>query len=156
MTPEQRLEKLAIELPAVPTPVGLYQPLVVSRGMAYLSGQGPTVDGRPAFHGQVGGGLAVDDATQAARLCALNALAMLRSELGSLNRVRRIVKVLGFIASAPGFHQQPIVLNGASTLFNDIFPTGHARSAIGTNLLPFNIPVEVELVAELEGDVAAQ
>ncbi|HRP47889.1 MAG TPA: RidA family protein [Trueperaceae bacterium] len=156
MTPEHRLEKLGIELPAAATPVGLYQPVVVSRGVAYLSGQGPTVNGRPAFYGQVGGELTLDDATQAARLCALNALAVLRAELGSLNRVRRIVKVLGFIASAPGFHQQPIVLNGASTLLNDIFPTGHARSAIGTNLLPFNIPVEVELVAELEGDVAPQ
>lgn len=149
MTAEQRLERLGLQLPPAPQPVAMYRPVVVAGGMAYVSGQGPTVDGRPASVGLVGSDLSEEEGAQAARLCALNALAVLRTHLGTLDRVARIVKVLGFVASAPGFYRQPVVMNGASALFNDVFPDGHARSAIGTSVLPFNIPVEVELVAEL-------
>lgn len=149
MTAEQRLIRLGVQLPPPPQPVAMYQPVVVVGGMAYVSGQGPTADGRPVYTGLVGRDLDEEEAVRAARLCAVNALAALRAHLGTLDAVARIVKVLGFVASAPGFHDQPLVMNGASALLNDVFPDGHARSAIGTSSLPYNIPVEVELVAQL-------
>lgn len=149
MTAEQRIKELGIELPPPPQPVALYRPVVISGGMAYISGQGPNLGGEPQYVGLVGSEVSREEAIQAARLCALNALSVLHDQLGSLDRIARIVKVLGFVASAPGFYDQPGVMNGASSLLNEVFPAGHARSAIGTSVLPFNIPVEVELIAEL-------
>jgi len=149
MTAEQRLARLGITLPEAPRPVALYQPVVVSGNLVFISGQGPRVAGERQYVGAVGSDLTIEEGAEAARQCALNALAQLRTHLGSLDRVARIVKVLGFVVSAPDFHDQPLVMNGASGLFNDVFPSGHARSAIGTSVLPSNIPVEVELIAEL-------
>lgn len=149
MSAEERLRLLGIELPSPPQPIALYRPVVVSGNLAYVSGQGPTIDGQPVVRGRVGDDVSEEEGARAARLCALNALAALRAEFRSLDKVARIVKVLGFVACAPDFYRQPAVMNGASALLNDVFPVGHARSAIGTSVLPSNIPVEVELIAEL-------
>jgi enamine deaminase RidA (YjgF/YER057c/UK114 family) len=120
--------------------------------LAFVSGQVPISDGKPMWTGKVGHDLEVDEATEAARRCALQLLAALREELGSLDRVARIVKVTVFVASAPGFTDQPKVANGASDLLVDVFGDAgkHARAAVGVAELPLGAPVEVELIAELE------
>ncbi len=152
MTVEDRLQEAGLELPEVPTPVANYVPAVRSGSLVFLSGQGPTVGGKPMWTGLVGDAVSEDAAYQAARLCALNCIAVLKRELGDLSRVSRVVKLLGFVASAPDFDRQPLVMNGASDLLALAFGDSgrHARSAIGTSRLPFNIPVEVELVVEVE------
>lgn len=148
---EERLKELGTRLPEPPKPVAKYVPLVVSRGMAYVSGQGPIVDGQPAFTGRVPDQVTPADAQVAARLAGLNALAILQRELGTLDRVARVVKLLGWVASAPGFGGQPDVMNGASELMHQVFGERgrHARTAVGTNQLPNGIPVEVEMIVEL-------
>jgi enamine deaminase RidA (YjgF/YER057c/UK114 family) len=120
--------------------------------LAFVSGQVPISDGKPMWTGKVGRDLEVDEATEAARRCALQLLAALRGELGSLDRVSRIVKVTVFVASAPGFSDQPKVANGASDLLVDVFGDAgrHARAAVGVAELPLGAAVEVELIAELK------
>ena len=151
MGPEDRLRDLAIELPPAPTPVASYVPVVVSGRLAYVSGQVPMAEGRLLWTGKLGKDLDVSDGARAARRCALQALAALRAELGSLDRVRRIVKVSVFVASDPGFTDQPKVANGASDLLVEVFgdPGRHARVAVGVAELPLGGPVEVELLAEV-------
>ncbi|MBE3591093.1 MAG: RidA family protein [Firmicutes bacterium] len=152
---EARLAELGLTLPPVPAPVAAYVPAVRAGRFVYTSGQLPMVEGRLAYQGKVGADLPVEEGYQAARICALNALAALQSAAGSLDRVERIVKVVGFVASAPGFNEQPKVVNGASELLGQVFGEAgrHARSAVACNELPLNAPVEVELVALLaEGD----
>ena len=152
-TPEQRLEELGIDLPEAATPVAAYVPTVRSGNMVYVSGQVPLVDGKVAYTGRLGqGGLGLDDGVQAARRCAINVLAALAAELGELSRIRRIVKVTGFVASEPDFVDQPKVVNGASELFVEVFGEAgkHARSAIGVAALPLGVPVEVEAVVEVD------
>lgn len=149
--PERRLRELGLTLPPPPDPVASYLPAVRTGELLFLSGQGPTRDGRPVYTGKVGGNLSEEEGREAARLCTLNLLAVTRAELGSLEPVRRIVKLLVLVASAGGFDRQPYVANGASELLVEIFGEAgrHARSAVGTNQLPFDIPVEIEMVVEV-------
>ena len=149
---DARLAELGISLPEVVRPVGAYVPAVRSGSYVYVSGQLPLVAGKLVFVGKVGAEVTPEQGKEAARVSGINALAALASVVGSLDKVKRIVKVTGFVASAPGFTAQPGVVNGASDLFKDIFgETGqHARSAIGVAELPLGVPVEVELIAEVE------
>jgi enamine deaminase RidA (YjgF/YER057c/UK114 family) len=148
---EARLAELDLELPPAPSPVASYIPVVIAGGFAFLSGQVPLSEGELLWSGKVGADVDVETAAAAARRCALQALAVLRGELGSLDRVRRIVKLTVFVASAPGFTEQPKVANGASDLLADVFGElgRHARSAVGVPELPLGAPVEVEMVAEI-------
>ena len=151
--PAERLAELGLTLPPVAAPGGAYVPAVRSGAFVYTSGQLPTVDGKLPAVGKVGGEVSVSDAAALARTCALNALAAAASQAGGLDGIRRIVKVTGFVASAPGFGGQPQVVNGASELLIEVFGEDgrHARSAVGVAELPLNSPVEVELIAEVRG-----
>ncbi|MBX6768145.1 MAG: RidA family protein [Actinomadura rubrobrunea] len=150
-TPEERLRELGLELPEVAAPAGSYVPTVRTGSLVYTAGQVPFVKGELRVTGKVGAEVGLEDAVEQARICALNAIAALRAEIGELSRVRRIVKVVGFVASAPDFYDQPKVVNGASDLLRDVFGDAgrHARSAVGVAALPLNAPVEVELIAEI-------
>jgi enamine deaminase RidA (YjgF/YER057c/UK114 family) len=148
---ESRLVELGIELPAVPAPAGAYVPAVISGSLVFTAGQLPFVDGALPATGKVGAGVSADDAKAFARTAAINALAAARGVLGSLDRVTRVVKVVGFVASDPSFAGQPGVINGASELLGEVFGAeagAHARSAVGVAVLPLDAPVEVELVLE--------
>lgn len=148
MSIQQRLDELGITLPAVVPPVASYVPAVSANGFVYTSGQLPMVDGAMPHLGKVGGEVSAEDAQADARQCALNGLAAIAAEIGSLDRITRIVKVVGFVASAEGFQGQPGVVNGASDVLGEIFGDAgkHARSAVGVAELPLGAPVEVELV----------
>lgn len=148
---EKRLLEAGTTLPDAASPVANYVPAVRTGNLVFISGQGPKVDGRPVYRGVVGSALSEEEAYEAARLCAVNSLAALKREIGDLDLVTRVVKLLGFVASAPDFERQPFVMNGASDLLALAFGEAgrHARSAIGTNKLPFDIPVEIELIVEV-------
>jgi enamine deaminase RidA (YjgF/YER057c/UK114 family) len=150
-TPEARLEELGIALPAPVAPVAAYLPCVRTGDLVYVSGQVPLVEGSPTATGRLGAGVALDDGVAAARQCAVNVLAALKAELGELSRVRRVVKVTGFVASEPDFTDQPKVVNGASELFGEVFGDAgrHARAAVGVAALPLGVPVEVEAIVEV-------
>jgi enamine deaminase RidA (YjgF/YER057c/UK114 family) len=149
--PTERLASLGLTLPPVAAPVAAYVPAVRTGGFVYTSGQLPTVDGKLPAVGKVGAEVSASDAAELARTCALNALAAAAAAAGGLDAIGRIVKVTGFVASAPGFSGQPQVVNGASELLLEVFGEDgrHARSAVGVAELPLNAPVEVELIAEL-------
>ena len=151
MGAEDRLRELGLELPPPPRPVASYVPVALSGNLAFVSGQVPMADGKLLRAGKVGAELDVQAGAEAARRCALQCLAALRAELGSLDRVRRVVKVTVFVASAPGFTEQPKVANGASDLLVDVFGDAgrHARVAVASPELPLGAPVEVELIAEI-------
>jgi enamine deaminase RidA (YjgF/YER057c/UK114 family) len=151
--PEARLRELGHELPPVPEPAGSYVPATRAGTLLFTAGQVPIQGGELAKTGKVGDALTVEEAQEAARVCALNALAAAAAEAGGLNNISRIVKVTGFVASAPGFNGQPQVLNGASDFLGEVFGEAglHARSAVGVAELPLDAPVEVELVVELGG-----
>ena len=148
---ENKLRELGLELPAVPKPAGSYVPAVSSGTFLFTAGQLPFENGELRCKGKVGDAVAPEEAREAARLCALNALAAAASEAGGLSNVRRILKVTGFVASAPGFNDQPAVINGASDLLGEVFGEAgvHTRSAVGVAELPLDAPVEVELVVEI-------
>ena len=148
---DDRLRELGIELPPPPQPVASYVPVVVAGGLAFVAGQGALQDGAVLYPGHVGADVTVEQAQEAARRCALQALAALRAELGSLDRVSRIANVTVYVASAPGFTQQPVVANGASDLFVEVFEEAgrHARAAVGVPELPLGLSVEVAVVAEV-------
>jgi enamine deaminase RidA (YjgF/YER057c/UK114 family) len=145
-----RLSELGIELPPVVKPVAAYVPAVRTGNLVYTAGQLPMVAGELPAKGSVGGGVTPEEAKALARICALNALAAVDSLVG-IEAITRVVKVVGFVASAPGFHGQPGVVNGASELFGEVFGDAgaHARSAVGVAELPLNAPVEVELIVEV-------
>jgi enamine deaminase RidA (YjgF/YER057c/UK114 family) len=147
---EARLAELGLTLPEVAAPAGAYLPAVVSGDLVFTAGQLPFVDGALPATGKVGADVSPDDAKAYARTSALNALAAAASAIGSLDRVTRVVKVTGFVASDPSFSGQPGVLNGASELLGEVFGEAgtHARSAVGVAVLPLDSPVEVELVLE--------
>lgn len=149
-TIDARLAELGISIPPLAKPVAVYVPAVISGHHVFTSGQLPFVDGALPATGKVGAEVAAEDAARYAGQCALNALAAVQSVIGSLDRITRIVKVTGYVASAPDFTGQPAVLNGASELLGSIFgDVGvHARSAVGVAVLPLDAPVEVELVVE--------
>ncbi|ALE93197.1 LysR family transcriptional regulator [Arthrobacter alpinus] len=149
---EARLMELGMTLPAVAAPVAAYVPAVVAGNNVFTSGQLPFIDGKLTVTGKVGAGVSAEDAKKLAAVCAVNALAALKSVIGDLDRVTRIVKVVGFVASDPSFTGQPGVINGASELLGEVFgEVGiHARSAVGVSVLPLDSPVEVELIAEFQ------
>jgi len=151
-TPESRLEKMGLTIPAVAKPVAAYVPAVRTGSYVYTSGQLPMVDGKLAATGKVGGDVDADTAKGLAQICALNALAAIRAEIGELSSVARVVKVVGFVASTPDFTGQPGVVNGVSELLGEVFGDAgvHARSAVGVASLPLDAPVEVELVVEVK------
>lgn len=151
MTPEERLAELGLAVPEVPTPVAVYLPAVRTGNYIFTSGQLPMRDGQLIATGKVGGEITVDQAVECARQCALNAIAAVRAEIGDLSKVKRIVKVVAFVASTPDFTGQPGVANGASELFGEVFGEigRHARSAVGVPVLPLDAPVEVELLVEV-------
>jgi enamine deaminase RidA (YjgF/YER057c/UK114 family) len=146
----ERLAELGIELPPVVPPVAAYVPAVRTGNLVYTSGQLPMQSGSLAQTGKVGGPVSPEEAKALARVCALNALAAVDSLVG-IDSVTRVVKVVGFVASAPGFNGQPGVINGASQLLGDVFGDAgaHARSAVGVSELPLDAPVEVELIVEV-------
>jgi enamine deaminase RidA (YjgF/YER057c/UK114 family) len=145
-----RLEELGIKLPQVVAPLAAYVPAVRTGNLVYTAGQLPLVDGKLPTTGKVGRDVAPDVGKTLARVCALNALAAVDSLVG-LDSVTQVVKVVGFVASAPGFHGQPGVINGASDLLAEVFGDSgaHARSAVGVAELPLDAPVEVELIVEV-------
>ncbi|MEV1170017.1 RidA family protein [Nonomuraea sp. NPDC049784] len=151
MTPEQKIAELGLKLPEVPAPAGAYVPAVRTGNLVYTSGQVPFVDGKLQRTGKVGADLTTEEGAEQARICALNALAALKAEVGDLQKVVRIVKVVVFVASDPAFTEQPKVGNGASELLAEVLgePGRHARSAVGVAALPLDAPVEVELIAEV-------
>ena len=149
---EDRLAELGLALPDVAAPVAAYTPAVRTGDLVFTSGQVPTVDGKVVATGKVGAEVDAADAQEYARICALNALAAVKALVGDLDKVRRVVKVVGFVASAPDFTGQPGVINGASELFNQVFGDAgvHARSAVGVAVLPLDVPVEVEILVEVD------
>jgi len=153
-SPESRLEELGIKLPATPAPAGAYVPATRAGNLVFTAGQLPLEAGELNIRGKVGDTVGVGEAREAARLCAMNALAAASTQTGGVDGISRIVKVTGFVASAPGFNEQPQVINGASEFLGEIFgDTGlHARSAVGVAELPMDAPVEVELVVETAPD----
>lgn len=148
---EDRLAELGLTVPAVVPPVAAYVPAVRDGHLVFTSGQLPMVDGGMAATGKVGAEVEPEVAKEMARACALNAIAAIRAEIGDLDQVVRVVKVVGFVASAPSFTGQPFVVDGASELFVKAFADKgvHARSAVGVAALPLDAPVEVEVVVSV-------
>lgn len=151
-TPEDRIAGLGLTLPSESPPLAAYVPAVRSGDLVFTSGQLPRLDGKLLGTGKVGAEVTAEDARELAKACILNALAAIRAEVGDLSKVRRVVKVVGFVASDPGFNDQPGVVNGASELLGEVFGERgvHARSAVGVAVLPLDAPVEIELVVEVE------
>lgn len=151
MSHEQRLTQLGITLPAPPKPVATYIPAVLAGELLFLSGVIPFRDGKLVFEGKLGRELTVEQGAEAARIALLNALAIIRQELGTLDRVKKIVRMTGHVASAEGFVQHPVVINGASDLLVRIFDEAgrHARVALGAAELPLNAPIEIELIVQV-------
>ncbi len=148
--PSQRLAELGLTLPPVAAPLAAYIPAIASAGQVLTSGQLPTVQGALVATGKVGAEVTVEQATQAARVAVLNALAAAASEVGGIDNIRRVVRMVVYVAGTPDFTAQPQVANGASELLGEIFgPLGrHVRSAVGVASLPLDAPVELELVVE--------
>ena len=150
-TPEERIVELGLTLPEVVPPVAAYRPSVRSGDHVYVSGQLPFVEGELLATGKVGAEVDADRARELAAVCALNAIAAVKAEIGDLSKVVRIVKVGGFVASTPDFTGQPGVINGASELLGEVFGEAgvHARAAVGVVALPLDAPVEVDMVVEV-------
>lgn len=151
MSFELRLKELGIELPAAPKPVANYLPVVRVGDLLFLSGVLPSKEGQLVMAGKLGADVSIEQGVAAARLAVLNALAIVKAEAGSLDRVKRIVKMVGHIASAAGFTDQPLVLNGASDLLVAVFGEAgrHARVAVGAAELPRQAPIEIELIVQV-------
>ena len=151
-TPEARLAALGITLPDAPAAVGAYVPAVQFGNLVVTSGQLPMRDGKVAYTGKVGSDLCAETGAEAAQLCALNCLVQIKGVIGELSRVKRIVRVEGFVNSAVGFTSQPAVMNGASHFLTDVFGEAgrHTRIAVGSNELPLDAAVEVVVWAEVE------
>lgn len=152
MTAEDKLTVLGLSLPKPPAPVGAYLRARRTGNLLFLAGQIPFVEGKVKYSGKVGGELELKEGYEAAKLCALNALSVMKAELGSLDRIVQLVRVTGFVCSAEGFTDQAKVVNGASELFGDVLGEagGHARIAIGVASLPLGAAVELEVIAEVE------
>lgn len=152
MTPEEALAKLGLHLPQPVKPVAAYVPTVRSGNLVFVAGQIPMVDGKLAKAGQLGKDVTLEEGAALARTCALNCLAAVKAEVGDLSKVKRVVRVGAFVASADAFTDQPKVANGASELLVQVFGDKgrHARAAVGVNVLPLGAPVEVEMLVEVE------
>ncbi len=151
-TPEDRLKQAGYTLPSPPKPVASYIPYVRTGNLLFISGQIPIKDGKPAYTGKVGDALDVETAQEAARLCVVNALAVARSALSDLRRVKRVVRAVGHVAASDGFTDVHVVTNGASDLLADVFGDSgrHSRLALGAAELPLNVPFELDLILEVE------
>jgi enamine deaminase RidA (YjgF/YER057c/UK114 family) len=149
--PEQRLAELGLSIPEMVRPMAAYVPTVRSGAFVYTAGQLPIVAGALPRTGKLGAEVSTDQGRELAQQCALNALAAIKAEVGDLASVKRVVKVVGFVASAPEYYDQPEVINGASELLGAVFGEAgkHARSAVGVAVLPRNAPVEVEVIVEV-------
>jgi enamine deaminase RidA (YjgF/YER057c/UK114 family) len=151
MSPEERLKKLGIELPEAPIPLGSYIPVVKTGNLVFLSGILPVKQGKLTKQGRVGEDISLDEAREEAKTATINALSVLKAHVGSLDKVKRCIKITGYVASAPDFTEQPKVLNAASDLLYEIFGEAgrHVRAAVGVNVLPLNSPVEIEFIFEV-------
>lgn len=149
---EEKITELGLELPLAPTPMANYVTARRAGDLLFFSGAGPFRDGKPVVFGKVGAELTPEEGYAAARLTGLNLIAQLKKELGDLGRVKQFVKVQAFVASSPDFAAQPAVMNGVSDLFVEVFGEAgkHARTAVAVPQLPFNIPIEVEIIVEVE------
>ena len=149
---EKKLNKLGLELPEIPKPVAAYIPAKQTGNLVFTAGQLPMVKGELILKGLLGQDVEIAEATEAAKVCTLNALAAIKGVIGDLDRIKQLVRVVGYVASVPTFTQQPAVVNGASELLLDIFGESgkHARSAVGIAVLPLNASVEIELTVEVE------
>ena len=153
MTPDERFEQLKLELPPAPTPLGVYKPFLIVGNLVYVSGHGPLLPDKTLITGRVGDTMNIEDGKLAAQQVGLAILATLKQNLGSLNNIKRVIKVLGMVASTQDFEKHPYVINGCSELFAKIWGDENGvgvRSAVGMGSLPGNIPVEIEAVFELE------
>ena len=148
---EERLRAIGLTVPPVVMPLAAYVPAVRTGDLVYTAGQVPMVDGELAAAGRLGDGISLEEGAALARICALNGLAAVKSVVGDLDRVVRVVKVVGFVASTPDFTSHPAVVNGESNLLKDVFGEAgvHARSAVGVAALPLGAPVEVEMIVEV-------
>lgn len=158
MGADARLAELGITLPTVVPPLAAYQPTARTGDLVFTAGQLPARDGEMIATGKVGGEVTEEQGIECARQCALNALAAIAAEVGSLDAVTRVVKAVVFVASTPDFTGQPKVANGASELLGEVFGDAgqHARSAVGVSVLPLDVPVEVELIVEVAADASAR
>lgn len=152
MSYEAKLREIGLRIPSAPRPVAAYVPSVQADGFVYTSGQLPFAEGELKYKGKVGQEITTEQAYEAAQVCALNCLSVVRAQTGSLDKVERVIKVTGFVNSAPGFDRQPQVINGASELLGKIFGAAgqHARSAVGVSELPLGAPVEVEMIVKIK------
>lgn len=149
---EKKLEQMGIVLPEAPDPIASYVSVKRDGKTLYFSGAGPTRDGKAVVQGKLGKDLTIEQGYHAARMGAINLIAAMKRELGDLDQVDQILKLFGLVACADDFYQQPQVMNGASDLFAEVFGDRgrHARSAVGTNVLPLNLPVEIEIVIKIK------
>lgn len=148
---DEKLASLGIVLPNPPKPAGSYVPVVITGKLVFVSGQIPIKDGKVVYLGKVTKDISIEEAQKAAKLCIINALAQIKNELGSLDKISKIVRVSGFVNSSPEFTEQPKVINGASDLLFEIFGSKgqHSRIAIGVASLPLNSCVEIDVIAEM-------
>jgi len=148
---EDNLKKLGINIPSAPKPLGAYKGVVISGNIVFVSGQLPIEKGELKYKGKVGSDISLEDGVHASQIAAINILSVMKQEIGDLNKINRILKVTGYVASAPGFDMQAKVVNGASELFYQVFGENglHARAAVGVFELPLGAPVEIEAIAEI-------
>ncbi|HDM75670.1 MAG TPA: RidA family protein [Deltaproteobacteria bacterium] len=154
--PEKKLEQLGITLPPAPEPVASYVPAIITGNLIYVSGQIPIREKNLMYEGIVGKDVSLEQAQEAAKICIINVLAVVKKELRTLDRIKKIVRLSGYVASTPDFTQQPAVINGASDLLVQVFGDTigkHSRIAIGVASLPLNAPVEIDLIAEIGEDL---
>jgi enamine deaminase RidA (YjgF/YER057c/UK114 family) len=149
---EKRIEALGYSLPPTPEPMANYVTVRRSGNLLYTSGSSCFRDGKPLYQGKLGKDVTLEQGCEAARITVLNLLSMIKGEIGDLDRITRVVKLLGFVSSSHDFYQQPEVIDGASSFLVDVLEEKgkHARSALGTSVLPFNIPVEIEMIVEID------
>ncbi len=148
---EENLKNLGIIIPDAPKPLGAYRPVVISGNIIFVSGQLPIEKGKLKYKGKVGSDISLDDGVHASKIAAINILSVMKQELGDLDKINRILKLTGYVASAPGFDMQAKVVDGASELFYQVFGENgiHARAAVGVFELPLGAPVEIEAIAEI-------
>ena len=152
MTVEEKLQSMGITIPETPKPVAAYVPALRANNLVFSSGQIPVVKGELKFKGKLGAEISKEQGYEAAKICALNGLSSIKSLIGNLDLIEQVVKVVGFVASANGFTEQPAVINGASEFLLAVFGERgkHARSAVGVAELPLGVPVEVEMVVQIK------
>ncbi len=151
VNPEKKIIEMGIELPEAPKPVASYVAAVQTGNYIYVSGQLPLVQGSLQSEGKVGGDIDLDEAYQAAKTCTINCLSVVKEQTGDLSKVKKVVKVTGYVSSASGFNKQPQVINGASDFIAEVFGKAgeHSRAAVGVSELPLNSPVEVDMIVEV-------